>query len=65
MSINEQEVGVKMWAPYRLEVNPDYLIKGVNKLTVDVTNNRANEMDDARLTSGLLGPVTLEICREK
>ncbi|MBO1514874.1 glycosyl hydrolase [Metabacillus bambusae] len=62
VSVNEHEVGVKMWAPYRLEVNPAYLIKGVNKLTVDVTNNRANEMDDARLTSGLLGTVSLRIC---
>ncbi|WP_338789408.1 glycosyl hydrolase [Metabacillus sp. FJAT-53654] len=65
VTVNGHEVGVKMWAPYHLEVNPDYLIKGVNKLTVAVTNNRANEMDDARLTSGLLGPVTLEICCEK
>ncbi|OAS88034.1 glycosyl hydrolase [Metabacillus litoralis] len=65
VTVNGHEVGVKMWAPYHLEVNPDYLIEGVNKLTVAVTNNRANEMDDARLTSGLLGPVTLEICCEK
>ncbi|KKI92542.1 hypothetical protein WQ54_09085 [Bacillus sp. SA1-12] len=65
VTVNEHEVGVKMWAPYRFEVNPAYLVMGVNKLTVDVTNNRANEMDHARLSSGLLGPVSLELLREK
>ncbi|WP_299848560.1 glycosyl hydrolase [uncultured Metabacillus sp.] len=65
VTVNEHEIGVKMWAPYRFDVHPAYLVKGVNKLTVDVTNNRANEMDHARLMSGLLGPVSFEICRKK
>ncbi|WP_077619385.1 glycosyl hydrolase [Bacillus sinesaloumensis] len=60
-SINGKEIGVKMWAPYSFEVNPKDLINGVNHLTVYVTNSRANEMDDARLPSGLLGPVSIEL----
>ncbi|WP_316245343.1 glycosyl hydrolase [Gracilibacillus timonensis] len=65
VTINGCEIGVKMWAPYRFKVNPSYLKSGVNKITFDVTNNRANEMDDARLISGLLGPVTLNIYRKQ
>ncbi len=65
--LNDYEVGVKMWAPYHFEVNPAYVIKGINKLTVEVTNNRANEMDNARLPSGLIGPITFEahLCKKE
>ncbi|MCC3355891.1 glycosyl hydrolase [Bacillus sp. REN16] len=65
VSINGNEVGAKMWAPYTFEINTALLKNGVNKLTVAVTNSRANEMDDARLPSGLLGPVSLEISRNE
>ncbi|WP_318246238.1 glycosyl hydrolase [Bacillus sp. PS06] len=63
VSVNNHEVGVKMWSPYRFDINPTYLNEGANKLVVEVTNSRANEMDDARLPSGLLGPVYLNYCK--
>lgn len=63
VSVNDLPVGVKMWAPYRLDIDPTLLKSGSNRLRVDVINNRANEMDDAKLPSGLLGPVTLNITR--
>jgi hypothetical protein len=63
VSVNQNKIGVKMWAPYRFEINPIYLIEGVNHLFIEVTNNRANEMDNVRLPSGLLGPVSFEISR--
>ena len=63
VSVNQNKIGVKMWAPYRFEINHIYLIEGVNHLFIEVTNNRANEMDNVRLPSGLLGPVSFEISR--
>jgi hypothetical protein len=63
VTVNQNKIGVKMWAPYRFEINPIYLIEGVNHLFIEVTNNRANEMDNARLPSGLLGPVSFELSR--
>ncbi|WP_139365062.1 glycosylhydrolase-like jelly roll fold domain-containing protein [Litchfieldia alkalitelluris] len=58
--INNNEVGIKMWAPYRFEVDRSLIRNGLNTLRIEVTNSKANQMDDARLPSGLLGPVLLE-----
>lgn len=63
VTVNQNKIGVKMWAPYRFEINPNYLIEGVNHFFIEVTNNRANEMDHARLPSGLIGLVSFEISR--
>jgi hypothetical protein len=62
-AINGKEIGVKMWAPYRIEIGSSLLEVGTNTLSVDVTNSIANKMDGARLKSGLLGPVSVEIDR--
>jgi hypothetical protein len=42
------------------QINDFYRVR-INHLIIKVTNNRANEMDDARLQSGLIGPVSFEI----
>ncbi len=56
--LNGQEVGVKMWSPYRFDVENN-LIDGENNLKIKVTNSRANEMDQLSLLSGLIGPVRM------
>lgn len=58
--INNEEIGVKMWAPYTLEIDRSYLKYGLNTIKVDVTNSMANEMDQISLKSGLVGPVLIE-----
>jgi len=57
--LNGHEVGVKMWAPYRFAIG-DYLVDGDNELKINVTNSRANEMDQLSLPSGLIGPVKIK-----
>ncbi|TDQ38318.1 glycosyl hydrolase [Aureibacillus halotolerans] len=59
--INGYEVGVKMWAPYRFGIDGALLREGSNTLAIHVTNTMANQMDDAMLPSGLLGPVRLVV----
>ncbi len=58
--INGKHLSTKMWAPYTFEVPSSYIEKGENTLLVEVTNSKANEMDQIALPSGLLGPVTIE-----
>lgn len=59
--INQKEIGVKMWAPYRLEIDTSFVENGTNMVCVEVTNNIANKMDHTQLKSGLIGPVRLEL----
>lgn len=59
VSINNQQVGVKMWAPYQFEVDLSRLQNGTNDISVAVTNSMANKMDESSLKSGLIGPVSL------
>lgn len=56
--VNEQKVGTKMWAPYDFDIT-DFVEDGENKLTIKVTNSKANEMDQLSLPSGLIGPVQI------
>ncbi|WP_199613922.1 glycosylhydrolase-like jelly roll fold domain-containing protein [Paenibacillus alkalitolerans] len=56
--LNGQEIGVRLWGPYRWSVK-DRLRNGVNKLRVEVTNTLANRYDRVSLPSGMLGPVGL------
>ncbi|MEK3888768.1 glycosylhydrolase-like jelly roll fold domain-containing protein [Bacillus sp. FSL K6-3431] len=56
--INDQEIGVKMWAPYTFEF-ANLLRKGNNSIKIVVTNSKANCKDEVSLPSGLIGPVTL------
>lgn len=54
---NGASCGVRLWAPFRVELP---LKPGLNRLRVAVTNSRANRMEGAALPSGMLGPVMLE-----
>lgn len=59
--INGSEVGVKMWAPYEINIDPAIVKKGVNTISVHVKNSLANKMDKISLKSGLVGPVKIEL----
>lgn len=57
--INDQEVGARLWQPYRLNIK-DALRLGENKLRIRV-GNLVKINYGAESTSGLLGPVTLRL----
>jgi hypothetical protein len=54
---NDLPCGVRLWEPFRFEIP---LKSGQNTLQVSVTNSMANQMEKASLSSGMLGPVTLD-----
>ena len=56
--LDGQEVGVRMWAPYRVCLGSG-LAPGTYRLEVRVTNSMANEYEGSQRPSGLMGPVTL------
>lgn len=58
--INEKEVEIKMWAPYIFDIS-DYVISGLNTLTIEATNSLANKICDAKLKSGIAGSVKLRM----
>jgi len=60
LSVNGQEIGVRMWKPYAFKLNPE-LLHSINELRVEITNSLANRYDGLSLPSGLLGPITLTI----
>ena len=62
VEINRNNAGVCLLPPYRFDLTA-YVKLGSNHIRVHVTNSRANEFTDARIRSGLLGPVTLQIKR--
>jgi len=56
--INGRDAGVMMWSPYVADITS--LVKaGVNTITVEVINSIANGISNAKLKSGLIGPVSL------
>lgn len=65
VSINGMQLGTKMWSPYTFNVPVDFLKPGKNMVTIKVTNSTANQMDHARLKSGLIGPVIVEVFQLK
>ncbi len=58
--LDGQEVGVRMWAPYRVFLGRN-LAAGTYRLEVRVTNSMANEYEGSQRPSGLLGPVALVV----
>ena len=56
--LDGRQVGVRMWAPYRVCLGRD-LAPGTYRLEVRVTNSMANEYEGSQRPSGLIGPVTL------
>ncbi len=63
VTLNDRNVGVRLWPPYRLELPP--LRRGANDLKIVVANTVATMRDPQNAPeSGLLGPVTLIPLRE-
>lgn len=66
LSINGHRVGLRMCAPWKFDVTP-YLKEGSNELQVKVYNTSYNQYlsiptrYNARQTSGILGPVRLDM----
>lgn len=58
VSVNDREAGVGLLAPYNFDITP-YVKNGENIIKVTVTNSLANKYSDARISSGLLGPVEI------
>lgn len=58
--INDRSIGVKMWAPYEFDIT-EFLADGIFKIGVDVTNSISNAMAKTKVSSGLLGPVTIKL----
>ena len=56
VKVNGRPVGVRMWAPYRFNIG-EALKDGENIIQIDVTNTPANKFENAKVVSGLLGPV--------
>ncbi|MDQ0207656.1 glycosyl hydrolase [Alkalicoccobacillus murimartini] len=57
--INDVHIGSKLWAPYQITIPESVLVEGTNKIVLEVTNSKANEMDGLSRRSGLMGPVVL------
>jgi len=56
---NDVHYGVRLWGPFRFKIP---LKQGHNILRILVTNSMANRIDNASLQSGIMGPVSLELC---
>jgi len=56
--VNGQDAGVKMWRPYVTDITR-WIKAGVNTIKAEITNSIANRISNARLKSGLIGPVSL------
>lgn len=50
--VNEHLAGVRVWAPYRLDIT-EYLVEGQNKITVIVANSAANERRHMLVDEGM------------
>jgi hypothetical protein len=55
--IDDIKIDTKFWAPYRFKLTKIELTK---KIRIDVTNTLANRKDHVPLSSGLIGPITIE-----
>lgn len=62
--INDGEVGVKLWGPFIFDIK-DFLKQGVNTIEIKITNSLANKLNNAGLTSGLIGPCRVLLEKKK
>ncbi|HHX02101.1 MAG TPA: hypothetical protein GX739_05440 [Firmicutes bacterium] len=62
VELNGCDAGVCLLPPYQFDLS-EFVQPGLNEIKVSVTNSRANEFTDAKIRSGLLGPVKVEITR--
>ncbi|MDI9420008.1 MAG: glycosyl hydrolase [Bacillota bacterium] len=63
VEINGADAGVCLLPPYQFDLT-EYVQPGSNRVRVSVTNSRANELAGAKITSGMLGPVTVRVVRQ-
>lgn len=56
--INNQVIGVRMWAPYQFDIS-GMLHEGENTLKINVSNTPANKLEKKKLASGIFGAVRL------
>lgn len=50
--VNDHLAGVRVWAPYRLDIT-GYVTEGMNKITVVVANSAANERRHTLVDEGM------------
>lgn len=60
LEINGRDAGVRMLPPYQYDLT-EYAQAGVNQLRVKITNTLANKFTEAKIKSGLLGPVVVKL----
>lgn len=60
IKINNTAAGVLMWSPYKIDIT-NFLIKGENKIELEVKNTLANHICKKSYPSGLLGPVRINL----
>ena len=53
ISVNEKLAEVILWRPYSAEIT-EYAVKGINTLSIKVTNTPANSLTDKKPASGLM-----------
>lgn len=58
VKVNNQTIETRMWAPYRFDIG-DALQVGKNTIEIEVSNTPANKLEEAKLVSGIIGPVRL------
>lgn len=58
--LNNKQIGDQAWAPYRFDIT-DAVQPGINRLRVEVANTNTNAFERIERTSGLLGPVSLDV----
>lgn len=63
IELNGRNAGFKLWAPYIFDIAP-WVVKGVNRLRVQITNSLANRIHRVKLESGLIGPVKLRLVKD-
>ncbi len=57
--LNENNIGTRLWRPFRYEIPEDLLLKEENVLEIKVTNSLANQYGKQTLRSGLSEEITL------
>lgn len=61
--INGLDASFRMWAPYKFDITA-YLKKGQNNICIKVINTLANKINNAKLASGLLGPIRIKLYKK-
>ena len=60
VKVNGRKCGARCWGPFLFEITKA-IRQGKNKIEVGVTNTQKNEFEKVARTSGLFGPVSINI----